>query len=90
MSIWLIIYLLLTISSKHNADCYFLNDPFKKKDEFLNFIEKIKNSSLNKKILFIFINCNRKVIENLKNMQCIESFYINEVKGYSVYSLKST
>ena len=76
--------------SKHNADCYFLNGPFKKKEEFLNFIEKIKKSSLNKKILFVFINCNRKVIENLENMQCIENFYINEAKGYSVYSLKST
>ena len=27
-------------------------------------------------------------IEKLKNIQCIESFYINDIRGYSIYSLK--
>ena len=74
---------------QYNADCYFFNNPFKKDLEFIKFIEKIINFSLKKKyILFIFVNFNKKNIENLANIQCIESFYINDIRGYSIYSLK--
>ena len=73
----------------YNADCYFFNNPFKKDLEFTKFIEKVINFSLKKKnILFIFVNFNKKNIENLANIQCIESFYINEIKGYSICNLK--
>jgi len=74
---------------QYNADCYFFNNPFKKDLEFIKFIEKIINFSLKKKyILFIFVNFNKKNIENLANIQCIESFYINDIRGYSICCLK--
>jgi SAM-dependent methyltransferase len=73
---------------QYNTDCYFFNDPLKKNLESLRFIEKIINFSLNKKkIIFIFINCDKSIIEELKNIQCVESFYINNIKGYSIYCL---
>ena len=72
---------------QYNADCYFFNDPFKMTSDFIEFIEKIINFSLKKKILFIFINHNRKIVEELKKIRCIESFYISNIKGYSIYCL---
>ena len=72
---------------QYDADCYFINAPFKKNLEFIEFIEKIINFSLKKKILFIFINHNRKIVEELKKIRCIESFYISNIKGYSIYCL---
>ena len=73
---------------QYNTDCYFFNDPFKKNLESLRFIEKIINlSHKKKKIIFIFINCNKKTIEELKKIQCIESFYISNTRGYSIYFL---
>ena len=75
---------------QYNADCYFLNNPFRENLEFIKFIEKIINFlPKNKNILFIFVNFNRKDIENLKNIQLIDSYYISEIKGYSIYSLNS-
>ena len=69
---------------KYNPDCYFINHPFKKKMEFIKFIEKLISFSIKKNCLFIFVNCNRKAIEEFKNIQCIESFYINKTQGYSI------
>ena len=75
---------------QYDSDCYFLNNPFKKDLECIEFIEKTTNFSLNKKeILFIFVNINKKVIENFKNIRCIESYYINETKGFSIYCLNN-
>jgi len=74
---------------KYNPDCYFINHPFKKKIEFIKFIEKLINFSIKKNCLFIFVNCNRKAIEEFKNIQCIESFYINKIQGYSICSLNN-
>jgi len=75
---------------QYDADCYFINGPFKKNMEFIEFIEKIINFSLKKKnILFIFVNYNKKIIEELKNIRCIESYYINDTKGYSIYCLNN-
>ena len=73
---------------QYDADCYFFNDPFKKDSEFAKFIEKIINFSFKKRgVLFIFVNCNRKVIEQLKNIQCVKNFSINNKMGYSIYCL---
>jgi SAM-dependent methyltransferase len=68
-----------------DADCYFLNDPFSKSADFISFIEKIVKLSLKKKTLFVFVNCDKKIISNLKNLQYIENYYLNEKKGYSIY-----
>ena len=74
---------------KYNPDCYFINHPFKKKMEFIKFIEKLISFSIKKNCLFIFVNCNRKAIEEFKNIQCIESFYINKIQGYSICTLNN-
>ena len=76
--------------SQYDADCYFFNEPFKNTSEFIEFIEKIINfSSKRKNVLFIFVNHEKKVIEELKNIQCIESFYINSTRGYSICCLNN-
>ena len=74
---------------KYNPDCYFINHPFKKKMEFIKFIEKLISFSIKKNCLFIFVNCNKETIEELKNIQCIESFYINKIQGYSICNLNN-
>ena len=74
---------------------YFASKPniksilLKKNSELIEFIEKIINFSLKKNILFIFVNYNKKIIEKLKNIRCIESYYINDTKGYSIYCLNN-
>ena len=75
---------------------YFASKPnikeilLKKNSELIEFIEKIINFSLKKKnILFIFVNYNKKIIEELKNIRCIESYYISDTKGYSIYCLNN-
>ena len=40
---------------QYSVDCYFFNDTFKKKFEFIEFIGKVTNFSLNKKKNFIYI-----------------------------------
>ena len=73
---------------QYNADCYFFNGPFKKDLEFTKCVEKITNFSLNKKqSLLIFVNHNKKIIDELKNIRCIESFYVSNIKGYSICRL---
>ena len=73
---------------QYDSDCYFFNDPFKNSSEFIEFMEKTTNFYLNKKnVLFIFVNFNKKIIENLENIRCMESHYISEKKGYSIYCL---
>tara|TARA_Y100000590_G_C15710561_1_gene1010107 strand:- start:1275 stop:1901 length:627 start_codon:yes stop_codon:yes gene_type:complete len=75
---------------KYNADCFFFNDSFKKDLEFTKCVEKIVNFSSNKKnFLLIFVNYNKKLIDELKNIHCIEDFYINNKKGYSICCLKN-
>ena len=73
---------------QYNADCYFFNGPFKKDLEFTKCVDKITNFSLNKKqSLLIFVNHNKKIIDELKNIRCIESFYVSNIKGYSICRL---
>jgi SAM-dependent methyltransferase len=74
---------------QYDADCYFFNDPFGNNSDFIKFIENIVKFSLKNKILFIFVNYNKKVIEELKNIKCIESFYISDIKGYSICYLNN-
>ena len=70
------------------ADCIFLNNPFRNDKETLDFLKKTINSHLDKKkILFIFVNYNKNVVQSLKKIQCIDSYYISEIKGYSIYRL---
>ena len=74
---------------QYNADCYFFNDSFKKNLEFIKCVEQIISFSLNKKqSLLIFVNCNKKIIDELKNIRCMESFYISNIKGYSICCIK--
>jgi len=75
---------------------YFASKPdiktilLKNNSELIEFIEKIINFSLKKKnILFIFVNYNKKIIEKLKNIRCIESYYISDTKGYSICCLNN-
>ena len=69
---------------------FFFNDSFKKDLEFTKCVEKIVNFSSNKKnFLLIFVNYNKKLIDELKNIHCIEDFYINNKKGYSICCLKN-
>ena len=42
-----------------------------------------------KNFLLIFVNYNKKLIDELKNIHCIEDFYINNKKGYSICCLKN-
>ena len=75
---------------QYDADCYFFNEPFKNTSGFIEFIAKIINfSSKRKNVLCIFVNHEKKVIEELKNIQCIESFYINSTRGYSICCLNN-
>ena len=73
----------------HKADCYFFNDPFTNSTDFIKFVENIIKFSGKKKILFIFVNYNKKVIDELKYIQRIDSFYISETKGYSICYLNN-
>jgi len=73
---------------QYNADCYFFNLPFRDDIECFKFLDKTINSLISKRnILFIFVNCNNKIIDQLKNIQCIDKYYISNIKGYSIYRL---
>jgi len=70
-----------------NADCFFINDPLKKKDDFNRLIENIisKNEKNKKTIYFILIDVNenkRQIFNKYKN---IDSF-VYKTKGYYIYS----
>jgi hypothetical protein len=69
-----------------NADCYFLNHPVKEDKLLVEIIKKILNFSKNKKIFFIFINCNRAKLKELNSIEYVEEFYFNNNKGFSIYS----
>jgi len=72
----------------HNADCYFFNNPFKKDSNIIEMVDKIsKHQSIKENILFIFVNFDKKVIEKLNNIECIQNYYINNNKGFSIYLL---
>lgn len=70
--------------SEYFADCYFLNDPFVKNEDFIFFMQKIIKFSSGKKTLFIFINCDKKIIYNLPNLKHIKDYYLNNKNGYAI------
>jgi len=73
---------------KHEADCYFLNEPIKDDMIFTELIKKIVDTQLlNKKIFLIFVNCNISLIKSLKNIELIESHYLSQNRGYSICSV---
>ena len=75
---------------RYNADCYFFNNPFRNDSDVIEVVDSIFNFTQNKKeILFIFVNFNKKIIETLKNIKYIESYYINDNKGFSIYCLNN-
>lgn len=70
----------------HNADCYFFNNPFKKDSNIIQTIDKIlKHQSIKENILFIFVNFDKNVVDKLDNIKCIQNYYINNNKGFSIY-----
>ena len=75
---------------QYDADCYFFNHPIKDDIIFTDLIKKIINSVHNKKsILLIFVNCNNNTLKSLKNAQLIESYYVNDNKGFSIYGVNN-
>jgi len=75
---------------QYDADCYFFNSPFRQSSDIAKIMGKIINFNLRKrKIFFIFINIDNKIIESLKYIQCIECCNINDRKGYSIYYLNN-
>ena len=53
----------------------------------LLLLANLTTLSCNKKIFLIFVNYNKKIIGRFKNIKFIESYYINNYKGYSICSL---
>ena len=75
---------------QYEIDCYFFNDPIKDDRIFTDLIKKIINSVHNKRsILLIFVNCNNSILKSLKNVQLIESYYINDNRGFSIYCVNN-
>ena len=74
---------------QYNSDCFFLNRPIEDDLVFIETIKKLLNfPHKHKKILLIFVNCDNKILKSLINIQCIDSFYTNVNKGYSIYLLE--
>ena len=74
---------------KYNADCYFFNNPFRDEKEFIKFMDLNRNFFFKKKIIFIFVNYNEKIIHDLKYLKNIKNFYISKNKGYSICYLNN-
>ena len=69
-----------------NGDCYFFNDPILNLSESIDFIKSIIESQVFKKtIIMIFVNCNKDLFNLFDESKCIDSYYINNIKGYSIY-----
>ena len=74
---------------QYDPDCFFLNRPINDDLVFIETIKKLLNfPHKHKKILLIFVNCDNKILKSLINIQCIDSFYTNVNKGYSIYLLE--
>ena len=73
---------------KYDVDCYFLNEPINNDIIFIELIKKIVDTQLlNKKIFFIFVNCNLSLIKSLKNIELIENYYITKNRGYCICTI---
>ena len=75
---------------KFNSDCFFFNDPIKDQDVFINIVNNIINFKHKKnKVLLIFLNCKKDVLKEFKDIDLVNSHYINNNKGFSIYCIKS-
>ena len=74
---------------KYDSAYYFLNAPFKRSEDFLNFIQTMQNYHVKKNFLLITVNIDKKTLDKIKNVEFLESFYIGNNKGYSIFSLSS-
>lgn len=72
---------------QYNTDCFFIGAPFNKESDFIKFMKNLTTLSFNKKIFLIIVNYNKKIIGEFKNIKFIESYYINNNKGYSICCL---
>ena len=73
---------------QYNADCYFLNQPIKDDTILIEILKKIVNSKhLKKNIFLILVNCSDSILKSLENIQCIERFYLNDKRGFSIYCI---
>ena len=71
--------------NKFKADCYFLNNPFTSDNTFKKFINSlIKQIPNNKKVIFVFVNFNFKVIKSIKKIELVEKYEVTNIKGYSI------
>ena len=70
--------------SKKIYDVYFLSAPFKKKKDFLQFMNKLAKINKIKKKIIIIINYDKKLINKVKKLRFINSFYLSKEKGYSI------
>ena len=70
--------------SKKIYDLYFLSAPFKKKKDFLKFMNKLAKINKVKKRIIIIINYDKKLINKVKKLRFINSFYLSKEKGYSI------
>lgn len=70
--------------SKKIYDVYFLSAPFKKKKDFLQFMNKLAKINKLKKRIIIIINYDKKLINKVKKLRFINSFYLSKEKGYSI------
>lgn len=70
--------------SKKIYDVYFLSAPFKKKKDFLQFMNKLAKINKLKKKIIIIINYDKKLINKVKKLRFINSFYLSKEKGYSI------
>ena len=69
----------------YNADCFFINDPLKHKEDFDNLIINTINANNKKIIYFILINVDETKREIFNKYKLIES-YKYKTKGYYIYS----
>ena len=49
----------------------------------------MQNYHVRKNFLVITVNIDKKTLDKIKNVEFIESFFIGNNKGYSIFSLSS-
>ena len=70
----------------YNNDCFFINDPLKKKEDSDNLISNIlKKNENKKKIYFILVNLDENKREIFYSYKLIDFFQI-KTKSYYIYS----
>ena len=72
---------------KIENDCYFINDPLKKLEEFNILINKIllTNNERKKLVFFVLININNEKLKLFKDYKLIDSFKTG-IRGYYIFS----